>query len=119
MPGDDLGKPRLQRLGEAHDGEGAAERAGDQHRRLRHANHREVEQLARATEAGIAERRDDGGIERAALLCQHFQHHRAADGGLGARGDVRHATRRSHGDQLGAGAGHELGRGDQAISDTG
>ena len=73
VPGDDLGEPRLERLGEAHDAEGAAERAGDQHRRLGHADHREIEQLARAAESRIAERGADRGIEGAALLRQHLE----------------------------------------------
>jgi hypothetical protein len=56
--------PRLQGLGERHDGELAAEHAGRQHRRLRHADDGDVEQLARAEQAGVAEGGDDGASAR-------------------------------------------------------
>ncbi|MGY4312297.1 hypothetical protein ACVWW1_001600 [Bradyrhizobium sp. JR3.5] len=67
------------------------------------SHHRKREQLARAEQSGIAERGDDGGIDAAAGLGQHLQRDRAADLGLGAGRDIRHAARGGRGHELGAG----------------
>ncbi len=75
VPVDDLGEPRFERpCAKLTIAEVAAERAGHQHRGFGHADHREVEQLARAAEARIAEGGDDGRIEGAAPFRQHLQH---------------------------------------------
>ena len=84
--------PGLQGLGERHDGELAAEHAGRQHRRLRHADDGDVEQLARAEQAGIAEGGDDGAVGPAVMLGQHLEHDRAADLRLRPAGDVGEAA---------------------------
>ncbi len=65
--------------------EAPAERAGHQHRGFGHADDGEVEQLARAAQAGIAEGGDDGGIEGAAPLRQHLESMRAEPMAASAR----------------------------------
>ena len=55
--------PPAKRARESDDEESSAEHAGCQHRRLGDADHRKIEQFARAEKARIAESRKDRGVK--------------------------------------------------------
>ena len=86
--------PGTERAGEGHDGEAPPEHASGQHRGLRHADDRNIEQFARPEETRITEGGDDGGIAVAMALRQHLERNRPADLGLGSGCDIGDATRR-------------------------
>jgi hypothetical protein len=111
MPRDNLGEPRFQRAGEAHDTEGTAEHAGRQHCRFGHADHGKVEQFAGAAEAGIAESSD----EVATALCQHFECCRRPDGRLDAGSNEGHVTRRRHGMKVRSRTDHQFAGDDEPV----
>ena len=88
--------PPAERARESDDEELSAEHARCQHRRLGDADHRKIEQFARAEQARIAEGRKDRRV-KPLRFGQHLKSDRAADLRLGAARDIGEPPRRRDG----------------------
>ena len=77
--------PGAERACESDDAEASTRHAGREHRRLGHADNRDVEYLSRRHQAGVAKGRDDGRVRGAVVFRQHFKRDGAADLRFGAR----------------------------------
>ena len=97
--------PPAKRARESDDEELSAKHAGCQHRRLGDADHRKIEQFARAEEARIAEGRKDRGVKPLGFR-EHLKSDCAADLSLGAACDIGETPRRRDGVDLDARRSH-------------
>jgi len=89
-----LAVPGRDALRDGNDGDAVAQQAGTGQRRFRHAQHRHRQHLAQASEAGVAEGRDDHRVVASVVLGRQLRGGIGTDQRLEARLDVRHAERR-------------------------